>query len=117
MIISNISEIQINANLSKKNNEIIIEILGSEPWDFIYKAQKLEQIGMDNVPDSVRIKIEWIHPYVRVQQEDGSEKLCEAQSFEELGQLELKREKIDPNTWKEPFWQRFNLAYQGARSE
>ena len=61
----------------KKNDEIIIEILGSEPWNFIYKAQKLEQIG-------IPIKIEWISEYIEIKQENGYKDVYITKSFEEL---------------------------------
>ena len=85
-----------NSNKCKfieKNNEIIIELLGSEPWDFIYKAQKLEKIG-------IPIKIEWISEYIEIKQENGYKGVYITKSFEELEQFNTS--KLQQNNEKTP---------------
>ena len=66
------------------NGEITIEFLGSEPWNFIYKAQKLKQIG---------IKTEWIRDYIDVIHENGYSFVYIANSFEELEQMNTSQQK------------------------
>ena len=66
------------------NNEVIVEILSSEPWDFIYKAQKLEKIG---------IKTKWISDYIEVVQENGYKAFYNAKSFEELEKMNTSQQK------------------------
>ena len=66
------------------NGEITIEFLGSEPWNFIYKAQKLKQIG---------IKTEWIRDYIDVIHENGYSFVYVANSFEELEQMNTLKQQ------------------------
>ena len=80
----------------ERNGEIVIEILGSEPWDFIYKEQKLEKIDTD----SVRIKIEWISDCVEVVQENGYKTFYIAKSFDEL----------EKRVQNKPLWKRIFQA-------
>ena len=44
---------------SEKDGEVIVELLGSEHWNFIYKTQKLGKID-------IRIKSEWINDYIEI---------------------------------------------------
>ena len=94
---------------TERNGEILIEILGSEPWNFIYKAQKLEKID-------IRIKIEWISEYIEVMQENGYKGVYIAKSFEELERMnisKLQKEETPQNEQQnneeapnKPLWKR-----------
>ncbi len=60
------------------NGKMITELLGIEPWNFIFIAHKLEKIG---------VKTEWINDCVEIAQGNGCKTFCNAKSFEELDMM------------------------------
>ena len=96
---------------TERNGEILIEILGSEPWNFIYKSQKLEQID-------IRIKIEWISEFIEIKQENGYKGVYIAKSFEELERINASQQQQKPQseqqnneeTPNKPLWKRIFKA-------
>lgn len=84
---------------TEKNGEIVIELLGSELWDFMYKAQKLEKID-------VRIKIEWVSDCIKVTDEKGHEFYGNAKSFEELERINTSKSQQKEKPQNKPLWKR-----------
>jgi len=81
----------------KNNGSITIELLGSEPWDFIYKAQKLEQIG---------VKTKWVNNCIKVTDEKGHEFYDNAKSFEELEKMNISRQQKEEKVQNRSLWKR-----------
>ena len=101
-------ENQNKCRFTERNSEIVIEILGSAPWNFYVIKEKLEKIG---------IKVEWINNEIKVEQENGYTAYCMAKSFEELKTLSAlylqqkkrkvsQRDNIEDNVSDTPFWKR-----------
>lgn len=82
---------------TERNGEIVIELLGSEPWDFIYKTQKLEQIG---------IQTEWVSEYIEVMQENGYKGVYIAKSFEELKRVNTSKQQKEEEVPNKLLWKR-----------
>lgn len=87
----------------ERNDEITVELLGSEPWDFFYKKQKLERIF---------IKAKWINDYIKAVDKKGHETYGIARSFNELEQVNTSKpqpeieQQNDEGRPNKPLWKR-----------